>query len=130
MEDGPTHNRKDGGMADTNYLRDSLRAAGNDPLETCTLCGVLINQYYEDAHNRFHQAHYQPFATDPPGAAAETCKLCGVLINQYYQDAHNAVHQARYEPFAAGSPGAAETCKLCGILINQYDRDAHNRSHG
>jgi len=78
-------------MADTNYLRDSLRAASNDPPETCTLCGVLVNQYYQDAHNTVHQARYEPFAADGPGAA-ETCTLCGVLINQYDRDAHNRGH--------------------------------------
>jgi hypothetical protein len=123
-------------MADTNYLADSLRAAGNDPLDACLLCGAIINRPYEETHNQFHQADYQPFDAD--SADAETCKLCGTLINQYYQDAHDAVHQdahdavhpARYEPFAASGPGSAETCRLCGVLIDQYDRDAHNRSHG
>jgi hypothetical protein len=119
------------GMRDSNYLRDSLKAAGAEQADTCALCGAIINRPYEEAHNRFHQADYQPVATATPGVVAETCKLCGILVNRSYQDAHNQVHQADYEPFTADIPGAvAETCKLCGILINPSYQDAHNRSHG
>jgi hypothetical protein len=120
-------------MEGANYLRGSLKAAAEGPLDTCTLCGAIINRPYEGVHDHFHQVHqadYEPFATDTPGAAAETCKLCGILNNPSYREAHNRVHQADYEPFAAASPGAAETCKLCGILVNQSYRDAHNRGHG
>jgi hypothetical protein len=117
-------------MMDSNHLRDALKVAAKEPLDTCTLCGAIINRRYEDAHNQFHHADYQPFATDVPGAAAVTCKLCGILINPSYQGAHSQVHQTDYEPFAADSPGAAAvTCKLCGILINPSYQDAHNRGH-
>ena len=53
-------------MRDSNFLQDALRAAATEPLDTCTLCGAIISRYYEDAHNHFHQADYQPFATDTP----------------------------------------------------------------
>jgi hypothetical protein len=47
---------------DTNYLRDSLNAlsAGfpqrRSPgaVETCRLCGALVNRSFQDAHNRGH----------------------------------------------------------------------------
>ena len=80
-------------MRDSNFLQDALRAAATERLDTCTLCGAIINRSYEDAHNHFHHADYQPFATDTPGAAAVTCKLCGILINPSYQDAHNRGHE-------------------------------------
>jgi hypothetical protein len=60
-------------MRDSNFLRDALRAAATEPLDTCTLCGANINRPYEDAHNHYHHADYQPFATATPGAAAVTC---------------------------------------------------------
>jgi hypothetical protein len=41
-------------MRDSNYLRDSLKAAGAEQADTCTLCGALINPSYQDAHNRSH----------------------------------------------------------------------------
>ena len=39
---------------DTNYLRDSLKAAGAEQVSTCELCGALVNRSYQDAHNRGH----------------------------------------------------------------------------
>ena len=116
-------------MRDSNYLRDALRAAGEGPLDSCTLCAAIISRPYEEEHNLFHQADYRPFAADAPGAAAATCKLCGVLIDQSRRDAHDQVHHADYEPFAADGPGAAETCKLCGILTNPSWREAHDHTH-
>jgi hypothetical protein len=41
-------------MVDTNYLRDALRAAGAEQVNTCKLCGVLVNRSYQDAHDRVH----------------------------------------------------------------------------
>jgi hypothetical protein len=41
-------------MMDTNYLRDSLKAAGAEQVSTCKLCGALVNSSYQDAHNRGH----------------------------------------------------------------------------
>ena len=79
-------------MTDSNFLRDALKVAATEPLDTCALCGAIINRRYEEAHNHFHQSDYQPFATDAPGAAATTCKLCGILINRSYQNAHNRGH--------------------------------------
>lgn len=79
-------------MMDGNFLRDSLKAAAEEQVNTCKLCGAIINRSYEEAHDQFHQADYEPFATDTPGAAAETCKLCGILINRSYQDAHYRGH--------------------------------------
>lgn len=38
-------------MRDSNFLQDALRAAATEPLDTCTLCGAIINRPYEDAHN-------------------------------------------------------------------------------
>jgi len=80
-------------MRDSNYLRDSLKAAGAEQADTCTLCGAIINRPYEEAHNRFHQADYQPVATATPGVVAETCRLCGILVNRSYQDAHDRGHE-------------------------------------
>ena len=79
-------------MRDSNFLQDALRAAATEPLDTCTLCGAIISRSYEDAHNHFRHADYQPFATATPGAAAVTCKLCGILINRSYWDTHNRGH--------------------------------------
>jgi hypothetical protein len=42
------------GMTDSNYLQDALRAAATEPLDTCKLCGILINRFYWDTHNRGH----------------------------------------------------------------------------
>ena len=53
-------------MRDSNFLQDALRAAATEPLDTCTLCGAIISRSYEDAHNHFHHADYQPFATATP----------------------------------------------------------------
>jgi hypothetical protein len=39
---------------DTNYLRDSLNAAGAEQVSTCKLCGALVNRFFQDAHNRGH----------------------------------------------------------------------------
>jgi hypothetical protein len=39
-------------MMDTNYLRDSLKAAGAEQVGTCKLSGGLVNRSYQDAHNR------------------------------------------------------------------------------
>ena len=39
-------------MTDTNYLRDSLNAAGAEQVSTCKLCSALVNSSYQDAHNR------------------------------------------------------------------------------
>jgi hypothetical protein len=41
-------------MMDTNYLRDSLKAAGAEQVSTCRLCGALANRSYQDVHNRGH----------------------------------------------------------------------------
>jgi hypothetical protein len=41
-------------MTDTNYLRDALKDAAQGPLDSCTLCGAIINRSYEEAHNRGH----------------------------------------------------------------------------
>ena len=68
-------------MRDSNFLQDALRAAATEPLDTCTLCGAIINRSYEHAHNQVHQADYEQFATASPGTA-ETCKICGILINR------------------------------------------------
>jgi hypothetical protein len=40
-------------MRDSNFLQDALRAAATEPLDTCTLCGAIINRPYEDAHNHW-----------------------------------------------------------------------------
>ena len=53
-------------MRDSNFLQDALSVAATEPLDTCTLCGAIISRSYEDAHNHFHKADYQPFATDTP----------------------------------------------------------------
>jgi hypothetical protein len=42
-------------MMDTNYLRDSLKAAGAKQVSTCKICGALVNRSYQDAHNRGHR---------------------------------------------------------------------------
>jgi hypothetical protein len=110
-------------MTDTNDLRDSLKDAPQGPLDSCTLCGAIINRSYEEAHNHFHQAFhqtaYQPLASHAPDTTVQSCKICGILVNGSYEHAHNQVHQADYEPFATASRCTAETCKLCGILINR-----------
>ena len=41
-------------MRDCNCLREALRAAATEPLDTCKLCGILINRFYWDTHNRGH----------------------------------------------------------------------------
>lgn len=41
-------------MRDSNFLQDALRAAATEPLDTCKLCGILINRSYWDTHNRGH----------------------------------------------------------------------------
>ena len=73
-------------MTDTNYLRDALKDAAQGPLDSCTLCGAIINRSYEEAHNHFHQAFhqtaYQPLASHAPDATVQTCKICGILINR------------------------------------------------
>jgi hypothetical protein len=117
-------------MMDTNYLRDSLKAAGAEHVSTCKLCGALIPSSWLDVHGRDHQADHEPFLFDIHTKAASTCKICGILVNGSYQHAHNQVHHADYEQFATASPGAAETCTVCGGLINSSYQDAHNRSHG
>ena len=53
-------------MRDSNFLQDALNVAATEPLDTCTLCGAIINRPYEDAHNHFYHADYQPFATATP----------------------------------------------------------------
>jgi hypothetical protein len=114
----------------TNYLRDALRAAATEPLDACTLCGAVINRSYEEAHNHFHQAGYQPFDSDAPDAAVVACKYCGIIVDPSYREAHNRVHQADYQPFAADAPGARiDVCKQCGILVDPSYWDAHARSH-
>jgi hypothetical protein len=50
-------------------------------VQTCKICGILVNGSYEHAHNQVHQADYEQFATASPGTA-ETCKICGILINR------------------------------------------------
>jgi hypothetical protein len=44
--------RKELDVMDTNYLRDSLKAAGAEQVSTCKLCGALVNSSYLEAHNR------------------------------------------------------------------------------
>jgi hypothetical protein len=41
-------------MMDTNYLRDSLKAAGAEQVSNCKLCGALVNSSYQEAHNSSH----------------------------------------------------------------------------
>ena len=41
-------------MMDTNYLRDSLKAAGAQQVSTCKLFGALVNSSYQEAHDRGH----------------------------------------------------------------------------
>jgi hypothetical protein len=96
-------------MRDSNFLQDALRAAATEPLDTCTLCGAIINRSYEDAHNHFHHADYQPFATDTPGAAAVTCKLCGILINRSYWDTQPRSRVGR-RPANALQPDGSSRC--------------------
>jgi hypothetical protein len=118
-------------MMDTNYLRDSLKAAGAEQVSTCKLCGALVNSSWLDAHGRIHQADHEPVLFDTHSLEVSTCKLCGILVNGSYQHAHNQVHHADYEPFATASPGAAETCTVCGALVHSSYQDAHNRrGHG
>ena len=31
-------------MRDSTFLQDALRAAATEPLDTCTLCGAIINR--------------------------------------------------------------------------------------
>jgi hypothetical protein len=31
-------------MRDSNFLQDALNVAATEPLDTCTLCGVIINR--------------------------------------------------------------------------------------
>ena len=38
---------------ETNYLLTSFKAAGAE-VDTCTLCGALINRSYREAHDRVH----------------------------------------------------------------------------
>ena len=54
------------GMTDSNYLREALNVAAKEPLDTCMLCGAIINRPYEDAHNHFHHADYSPSPPLPP----------------------------------------------------------------
>jgi len=76
---------------ETNYLLTSFKAAGAQ-VDTCTLCGAVINRDYSQAHQRVHQADHLPFAVDASGAEVDTCKLCGTLINRSYRTAHDRVH--------------------------------------
>lgn len=118
-------------MTDTNYLRDSLKAAGAEQVSTCKLCGALVNSSWLDVHGRVHQADHEPVLFDTHNLVeVGTCTLCGILVNGSDQHAHNQVHQADYEPFATASPDAAETCKVCGALVNSSYQVVHNRSHG
>jgi hypothetical protein len=55
--------------------------APDTTVQTCKICGILVNGSYEHAHNQVHQADYEQFATASPGTA-ETCKICGILINR------------------------------------------------
>ena len=41
-------------MTDSNCLREALNVAAKEPLDTCRLCGAIINRFYWDAHNRGH----------------------------------------------------------------------------
>ena len=41
-------------MRDSNFLQDALNVAATEPLDTCTLCVILINRSYWDTHNRGH----------------------------------------------------------------------------
>ena len=79
-------------MVDTNYLRDALRAAGMEQVDTCRLCGALIYRPYQEAHNRVHQGEYEPLAADDPNTGVDACRLCGALIYRSYQGAHDRVH--------------------------------------
>jgi hypothetical protein len=126
--DVPTTESKGSGTMDSNFLRNRLSAAGAEQVNTCTLCGAVINAPFEEAHNQFHQADYEPFATEP-GVVAETCKVCGILLNGSYEDEHNRIHMADYEPFQDVPDAAVETCRLCGILTNPQYWDEHQRSH-
>jgi len=51
-------------MMDTNYLRDSLKAAGAEQVSTCKLCGALVNSSWLDTHGRVHQADHEPVLFD------------------------------------------------------------------
>jgi hypothetical protein len=125
------HIRKELGMTDTNYLRDSLKAAGAEQVSTCKLCGALVNSSWLDTHGHVHQADHEPVLFDTHSLEVSTCKLCGILANGSYQRVHNQVHHADYEQFATASPGAAETCTVCGALVNSSYQEAHNRrGHG
>ena len=42
-------------MMYTNYLRDSLKAAGAEQVSAGKLCGALVNSSYQEAHNRGHR---------------------------------------------------------------------------
>ena len=79
-------------MTDTNFLRSSLRAAGVEQVSTCKLCGAIVNDAYQDVHNRIHQGDYEPFALATPVDAVDTCKLCGILVNRSYTEAHSRSH--------------------------------------
>ena len=44
-------------MMDTNYLRDSLKAAGAEQASTCRICGALVNSSYQDAQDAHIRGH-------------------------------------------------------------------------
>jgi hypothetical protein len=45
--------RREETAMETNYLQTSLRALG-DQVDTCTLCGAIVNPDYREVHDRTH----------------------------------------------------------------------------
>jgi hypothetical protein len=68
-----------------------VEAAGTQ-LETCKLCGTIVNPDYRAAHDRVHQAAHEPFSVEAQGTEVDTCTLCGTIVNRYYREAHDRVH--------------------------------------
>jgi len=76
---------------ETNYLQTSLKALG-DQVDTCKLCGAIVNRDFREVHDRVHRADYQPVSVVAIDTQVDTCKLCGAIVNHSYQEAHDRSH--------------------------------------
>jgi hypothetical protein len=76
---------------ETNYLQTSLKALG-DQVDTCKLCGAMVNRDFLEVHHRVHRGDYEPFFVVAIDTQVDTCKLCGTIVNRYYREAHDSTH--------------------------------------
>jgi hypothetical protein len=76
---------------ETNYLQASLKALG-DQIDTCKLCGAIVNRDFREVHDRVHRGNYEPFSVVAIDTRVDTCRLCGAIVNPDFREVHDRTH--------------------------------------